>query len=106
MRGKITMEEAYALPDDYEESKRNAALFLAPSECDRYMRQISDIDSVDTPERVKLADSLGIGYTIISQTVPGIQGIADPAKAEARATEVNDWAAARVRRCPNQLGAF
>ncbi|KAK1765916.1 hypothetical protein QBC33DRAFT_620831 [Phialemonium atrogriseum] len=43
-------------------------------EADRYIPQIADI----TGERIKLSDAHGIGYTIVSLTVPGIQGPGRP----------------------------
>ncbi|KAF4301657.1 putative amidohydrolase family protein [Botryosphaeria dothidea] len=86
MLGKIALEEAYEMTGMEAKSMREAKLYIHPNDRDRYMRQISDIND----ERVRLADAHGIGYTIVSLTVPGIQGIADKAEAERRATEVND----------------
>lgn len=83
-------------------STREAALYINPTDRQRYMRQISDINS----ERVKLADDHGIGYTIVSLTVPGIQGIANKTEAERRATEVNNWVAGEIKSHPTKLGAF
>lgn len=102
MLGKIALEEAYEVAGMEAKSAREAALYINPTDRDRYMRQISDIND----ERVRLADAHGIGYTIISLTVPGIQGISDAREAERRATEVNDWAYAQIKERPTKLGAF
>ncbi|TDZ18776.1 Salicylate decarboxylase [Colletotrichum orbiculare MAFF 240422] len=102
MLGKIALEEAYEMAGMEAKSQREAALYINPNDRERYMRQISDVNS----ERVRLADAHGIGYTIISLTVPGIQGIADQAEAERRATEVNNWAHEQIKSRPDRLGAF
>ncbi|KAK7733554.1 hypothetical protein SLS57_000569 [Botryosphaeria dothidea] len=102
MLGKIALEEAYEMTGMEAKSMREAKLYIHPNDRDRYMRQISDIND----ERVRLADAHGIGYTIVSLTVPGIQGIAGKAEAERRATEVNNWVAEKVKAHPKKLGAF
>ncbi|ROV96973.1 hypothetical protein VSDG_04163 [Cytospora chrysosperma] len=102
MLGKIALEEAYEMAGLEAKSEREAALYIEKSDRGRYMRQISDINE----ERVKLADEHGIGYTIVSLTVPGIQGIWDKTEAERRATEVNNWVAEKVKTRPDKLGAF
>lgn len=66
------------------------------------MRQIKSI----TGERVKISNEHGIGYTIVSLTVPGIQGIADKATAEKHATEVNNYIANEIKDNRDRLGAF
>ncbi|KAI9839003.1 MAG: hypothetical protein M1819_004211 [Sarea resinae] len=102
MLGKIALEEAFDLPGQGEKDKREADLWIAPDDQERYLRQIVDINS----ERVRLADEHGIGYTIVSHTVPGIQGIADQAAAEKKATEVNNYVAEKIKAHPDKLGAF
>jgi 2,3-dihydroxybenzoate decarboxylase len=102
MLGKIALEEAYEVAGNDEKSMREAKLYIHPNDRDRYMRQISDLNN----ERVRLADEHGIGYTIVSLTVPGIQGMSDKAQAEKRATEINNWAAEKIKSQPKKLGAF
>ncbi|KAJ5484866.1 2-3-dihydroxybenzoic acid decarboxylase [Penicillium diatomitis] len=102
MFGKISLEEAYERPNMEEKSMREARLYIAPHDRARYMRQIGDI----TNERLKLSDAHGIGYTIVSLTVPGIQGITDKAEAERVATETNDWVASEIKSHRDRLGAF
>ncbi|KID90855.1 hypothetical protein MAJ_10927, partial [Metarhizium majus ARSEF 297] len=93
MRGKINFEEAFELPTLADSSREQAALYIAPKDLDRY------IDHIKHPlgERLQLANSHGIGYTIYSLTVPGIQGIADQSKAEQHATTANDWIANEIK---------
>ena len=102
MRGKIALEEAFEMTGMEAKSKREAELYIDPASHDRYIRQISDINE----ERVKLSDDHGIGYTILSLTVPGIQGMSDKTAAEKRATEVNNWVAEKIKAKPDRLGAF
>ncbi|EXJ85999.1 metal-dependent hydrolase [Capronia coronata CBS 617.96] len=102
MLGKVSLEEAYELPDQAEASRDQAALYIAPNDLERYMRQIKSI----TTERVTLSDAHGIGYTILSLTVPGIQGISDKATAEKRATEINNYIANEIKGHRDRLGAF
>lgn len=68
MLGKIVVEEAYERAGLKEKSKREAALYIAPPDRERYMRQIHDINN----ERLRLSNAHGIGYTIVSLIVPGI----------------------------------
>ncbi|CAK7198509.1 hypothetical protein SEUCBS139899_001170 [Sporothrix eucalyptigena] len=102
MFGKIALEEAYEMAGMEAKSKREAELYIDPASHDRYIRQISDI----TVERKKLSDKYGIGYTVLSLTVPGIQGIANQAAAEERATEVNNWIADKIKGDRDRFGAF
>ncbi|ORY67512.1 2,3-dihydroxybenzoic acid decarboxylase [Pseudomassariella vexata] len=102
MLGKIALEEAYEMAGMEAKSAREAELYIHPKDRERYMSQISDLND----KRVKLADEHGIGYTIVSLTVPGIQGIADQAEAEARANEINNWAYEQIKSKPDKLGAF
>ncbi|ATZ54653.1 hypothetical protein BCIN_11g00080 [Botrytis cinerea B05.10] len=102
MLGKVSLEEAYEIPNLADQSRDQAAMYIAPKDLDRYMRQIKSI----TGERVKVSDANGIGYTIVSLTVPGIQGITDPTKAEKHATECNNYIANEIKDHRDRLGAF
>lgn len=102
MRGKVSLEEAFEIPVLAESSREQAALYIAPVDLDRYLSQIKD----PTGERLQLSNKHGIGYTIYSLTVPGIQGITDPAKAEKHAREVNDWIAVEIASHRDRMGAF
>ncbi|OJJ89206.1 amidohydrolase family protein [Aspergillus glaucus CBS 516.65] len=66
------------------------------------MRQINDIHD----EHLRLSNEHGIGYTVVSLTVPGIQGITDKAEAEKTAAETNNWVAGQIRDHRDRLSAF
>lgn len=102
MLGKIVLEEAYERPGMQQKSQHEASLYIAAGDRDRYMRQINDIHD----ERLRLSNEHGIGYTVVSLTAPGIQGITDKAEAEKTATETNNWVAGQIRDHRDRLGAF
>lgn len=102
MLGKVSLEEAYEIPQLADQSRDQAAMYIAPKDLDRYMRQIKSING----ERVEVSDAHGIGYTIVSLTVPGIQGIADQAQAEKHATVCNDYIHNEIKDHRDRLGAF
>jgi len=102
MHGKIALEEAFNLPRIAAKAKAtNAALYVRPDRAKEYESEIIDILA-----RVKHADDTGVGYTICSHTVPGVQGERDPKKAESLATEVNDWIADQIKDHRDKLGSF
>jgi len=102
MLGKVSIEEAFELPILADQSRDQAELYIAPPDIERYLRQIKSI----TDERLELSDKYGIGYTIVSLTVPGIQGIYEKEEAEKHATEVNNYIAEKIKDHRNKLGAF
>ena len=51
-------------------------------------------------------DASGISVSILSHTVPGVQGIADPVAAVTAAREINDRLAAEVRTRPDRYAGF
>ncbi|KAH1395653.1 hypothetical protein V6Z96_005042 [Aspergillus fumigatus] len=81
--------------------KRDASLYIALWDCERYMRQAHDLTGV----RLQSSNEHGIGCTVISLTVPGTQGIADKTEAET-ATVTNNWIAEQVKEHRDLLGAF
>lgn len=102
MLGKVSLEEAFELPRLLESSKEQAALYIAPQNADRYIEQIQNVKG----NRLTLSNKHGIGYTIMSLTVPGVQGIYVQTEAEDYATEVNDYIAREVSSHRDRLGAF
>ena len=102
MLGKVSFEEAFELPEKADVSCEQAALYIAPQDLDRYLRQVKSL----TGERIEVSDKHGIGYTIVSLTVPGIQGITDKATAEKEARHFNDYVYNRIKEHRNKLGAF
>lgn len=127
MLGKIALEEHVSTP-------RNNELWNSAGESTRngpaYMEQV-EADLLDVDRRVTKLRENGVGYSIISLTSPGIQGIEDPQLATEVASEANDYtkkqyvdaypktlgflaavalqspdkAAAELRRAVTQLGA-
>lgn len=57
-------------------------------------------------ERLKTMEKYGVGYTVLSLTVPGIQGIYDQKEAEDEAAKTNDWIANEIKNHRDKLGAF
>ncbi|KAI1850206.1 hypothetical protein JX266_004064 [Neoarthrinium moseri] len=100
MFGKIALKKAYEIAGMEEKSKHEALLYINSSDRERYMRQISDISD----ERMRLSNTYSTGYTIVSLTVPGIQGIYNAKEAQRRATEANDWAFPDLKIIVGHLG--
>ncbi|QGA14447.1 hypothetical protein EYB26_002101 [Talaromyces marneffei] len=101
MRGKVSFEEAYEIPALADKSREQAALYIAPKDLDRYLSEIKS----PTGGRLDISNKNGIGYTIYSLTVPGVQGIADKAKAEKHATDVNNWIYNEIKDHRDRMGA-
>ncbi|HEX5110314.1 MAG TPA: amidohydrolase family protein [Vicinamibacterales bacterium] len=57
-------------------------------------------------ERLAEMDASGIDVAVLSQTVPGVQGIADAADAAAAARDINDFVGGIVARHPSRYAAF
>lgn len=101
LQGKVALEEAFNLPRLEAETKANMSLYVMPQREEEYHSAVTNIE-----DRVHEARKTGVGYTICSLTVPGVQGERDPKKAEALATESNDWIAKETKKFPGELGAF
>ncbi|EAW25239.1 amidohydrolase family protein [Aspergillus fischeri NRRL 181] len=89
-------------PSSCKKSKRDASLYIASWDRERYVRQIHGL----TGECLQLSNEHGIGCTVVSLTVPGIQGIADKTEAEETATVTNNWIAEQIKEHRDRLGAF
>ena len=100
--GKVTMEEAFQPPFNSEAATGdNVSMYVNK---DREAEYRSGI--VNIKDRVMEARETGVGYTVCSLTVPGVQGETDPTKAEEFATKSNDWIANEIKAYPSELGAF
>jgi 2,3-dihydroxybenzoate decarboxylase len=100
MKGKIALEEAFALPRFAERTKWWAGLFAVDAA--KHAAEINDI----TEQRIKYMDEYGVGYTLLSYTAPGIQDMWDAKEAHALAVEVNDYIAGAIKAHPTRLGAL
>lgn len=100
MRGKVILEEAFALPRLEEKTRWWASLFS--TEPEQHVKEIQDLTDI----RLKYADKHGVGYTILSYTAPGVQDLFNAEEAQALAVEVNDYVAEKIKPFPDRLGAF
>ncbi|KAL3449840.1 amidohydrolase 2 [Aspergillus insuetus] len=111
MRGKVNFEEAFELPSLAESSRTQASKFIAPADLDRQMDHIKD----QTILRLQEITDHGIGYTIHSHTVLGVQEISDKSEAEEHASHrvgafgalsMHDpvQAAGELKRCVKKYG--
>jgi 2,3-dihydroxybenzoate decarboxylase len=100
--GKVALEEAFQVPWEMGNATgENIGLFVNQEREAEYSSGIVNIQ-----DRVREARATGVGYSICSLTVPGVQGETDPKKAEAFATKSNDWIYNQIKNNRNELGAF
>ena len=100
--GKVALEEAFQPPFAMEEATGpNISMYVYKEREAEYTSGI-----VNIKDRVLEARATGVGYTVCSLTVPGVQGETDPATAEAFATRSNNWIAEQIKAYPTELGAF
>jgi hypothetical protein len=98
MHDKIGFEEHFNLPlfdhdlPPYENPQRLLEI----------RRQLLDV----ADERLGEMDAAGIGYSLLSLTAPGLQAVADPAKAVTLARQVNDTLAEIVAANPARYGGM
>jgi 2,3-dihydroxybenzoate decarboxylase len=73
----------------------------------RWSRMVGDRLTEFGKQRLAGMDAGGIRLAILSHTVPGVQGIADPASAVAAARDINDFLAGEViARYPERFAGF
>lgn len=100
MKGKIALEEAFALPRHTEKTQWWASLFAVDPR--KHTQEINDINAL----RISLMDKYNVGYKILSYTAPGVQDIYIRAEADALAREVNDHLAREISGFETRLGGF
>jgi 2,3-dihydroxybenzoate decarboxylase len=107
---KISLEEAYAHPDD-------AARYLASEQelarvadgggvMPEYYRPIWGKLGEFDRDRLASMDEAGIAHQVISLTAPGVQAVTDPAAASREARRQNDFLAGQVARHPGRFSGF
>lgn len=100
MKGKIALEEAFALPRHTEKTQWWASLFAVDPR--KHTLEINDINDL----RISLMDKYHVGYKILSYTAPGVQDIYIRSEADALAREVNDHLAREISGFETRLGGF
>lgn len=98
---KIAFEEHYSAPGFQDYSKVFAQYIDAQSLAE-LGRRLSDFDTW----RLQEMDENGIDYVILSQTGPGVQAEPDIDVAQRRASENNEFLAARIAKNPTRYGGF
>jgi len=82
------------------------ARLVASMGYDRTWMSLVDARLVEFDERVAAMDAAGIDISVLSHTVPGPQGIADPALAAAAARDINDVLATAIARHPRRFAGL
>ncbi len=100
MYGKIVLEEAWAIPENF---KAYDVSGLAPKGV------IGDdliSNLLDAQGRISQMDENGIDMMVLSLSAPGAQGVTDPAEAAALATLANDRMADEVAKTPQRFAGL
>jgi len=98
MKGKIGLEEHFAIDDTLMDSR---AFF--PDDIWREVRErILDLHG----RRLRLMDEFGMEMMILSLNAPAIQAIADPKRANEIARKANDYLAEQVTKRPDRFQAL
>src|SRR5438132_13468844 len=98
MKGKIGLEEHFAVDDTLSDSTASVPADHWPELKDRLL----DIRG----NRLRLMDKYGIEMMILSLNAPAVQAIPDPARANDMARRANDFLAEQVAKCPSRFQAF
>ena len=73
---------------------------------DRTWMSLVDARLVEFDERVAAMDAAGVDISVLSHTVPGAQGIADPSLAAAAARDINDVLAGAIAKYPTRFAGL
>ncbi|MEW1649045.1 amidohydrolase family protein [Streptomyces sp. NPDC091219] len=98
MRGKIALEEHFALEETLEDSRR----YAPPTHWPELRSRLLDIQD----RRLRLMDEHGIEMMLLSLNSPAVQGIPDAAKAAELARRANDFLAEQVAARPDRFRGF
>jgi 2,3-dihydroxybenzoate decarboxylase len=98
MKGKIGLEEHFAIADTLNDSKG----FLGDHVWPELEKRLLDMQ----PYRLEQMDRHGLQTMILSLNAPAIQAIADVRKATQIARKANDFLAAEVSKRPDRFQAF
>jgi predicted TIM-barrel fold metal-dependent hydrolase len=98
VRGKIALEEHFAIP----ETLMDSAGFVPDSYWPELKSRLLDIQE----KRIELMDRHGVDMMILSLNAPAVQAIADVKKAAEIAVRANDYLAEQVAKRPDRFQAF
>ncbi len=98
MKGKIGLEEHFAIPDTLMDS----AGFVPDDYWPELEARLFDIHG----KRLELMDKHGMEMMILSLNAPAVQAIVDPVKANEIARRANDYLAEQVAKRPDRFQAF
>ena len=98
MKGKIGLEEHFAIPDTLNDSRG----FLPEHLWDELQSRLLDLHE----KRIAHMDKYGVEMMILSLNAPAIQAILDPKKADETARKANDFLAEQVRKRPDRFQAL
>ena len=98
---KIALEEHFRVPElpEYSASSQYISDKAIAGKIDDYLSDFDDL-------RLKTMDEAGIGKSILSHTVPGIESAFDPEQAVIDARKINDFLAEQIQRRPDRFGGF
>ena len=98
MKGKIALEEHFAIPETLQDS----AIFVPGEFLAELSARIMDIQD----RRLREMDAHGIEMMILSLNAPAVQGIPDKARAIEIAQRANDYLAEEVAKRPDRFQGF
>src|SRR5436853_3083195 len=106
---KIALEEHFNFVATPEHSNSNTALQDLVRKMDynqAWFEAVSRRLVEFGEQRLSGMDASGIDVSILSMTVPGIQGIVDRAEAITRAREINDFLGTQIAKHPHRFAGF
>ena len=98
MKGKVALEEHFAIPETLNDSKG----FLPDAVWPELQARLMDIHE----KRLRQMDLHGLEVMILSLNAPAVQAIADPKRAVEMARRANDYLAAEIAKRPARFRGF
>ena len=105
---KVAVEEHFNVLQAVPGGSRQIDLagLVAAMGYDRTWMSLVDARLVEFDQRVAAMDAAGVDVSLLSHTVPGVQGIVDPALAAAAARQINDVLAEAIARHPTRFAGL
>lgn len=98
MKGKIALEEHFAINDTIEDSR----VYARPEMWEGLKSKLLDFETL----RLEQMDEFGVEYSILSLNSPAVQAIFDVKQAIEVARKANDILAEQIARHPKRFGGF